>query len=190
MTEPNLSERQQKWFASVRASLQRDTGKTLAEWVEIARTCPETAHRARLKWFKETHGLLQNRASQVLSEAFGSNMSWREPEALTAALWTDPGPRAILAAVDGAALALPGTLQTARKGYTAWTHKVQFAALRPLKTGGAMLGLALPADADPRLATPKSESWSERLTSRMALGSPSDVDDGVRALLEMAWGRS
>ena len=29
-----LTERQQKWFASVQASLERDTGKTLEEWVK------------------------------------------------------------------------------------------------------------------------------------------------------------
>jgi hypothetical protein len=33
MAEPYLSERQRKWFASVRANLERDTGKTLAEWI-------------------------------------------------------------------------------------------------------------------------------------------------------------
>ena len=75
MPEPNLTERQQKWFAAVRAGLERDTGKSMDEWVAIARTCPETGHRARLKWLKDHHGLLQNRASQVLSKAFGSRMA-------------------------------------------------------------------------------------------------------------------
>ena len=42
-----LTPRQEKWFASVRASLERDTGKSLAEWVAIARKCPETKSRAR-----------------------------------------------------------------------------------------------------------------------------------------------
>ena len=42
----NLTPRQQKWFASVQASLERDTGKTLDEWVAIAKSCPETKPRA------------------------------------------------------------------------------------------------------------------------------------------------
>ena len=37
MGQANLTERQQKWFASVRAGLERDTGRSLTEWVEIAR---------------------------------------------------------------------------------------------------------------------------------------------------------
>ena len=82
MPGPNLTERQQKWFATIRAGLERDTGRSMAEWVAIARTCPEDGHRARLKWLKDHHGLLQNRGSQVLAEAFGAHMAWSEPEKL------------------------------------------------------------------------------------------------------------
>lgn len=190
MAQPNLTERQRRWFASVRESLERDTGRTMAEWVEIARTCPETGHRARLKWFKETHGLLQNRASQVISEAFGSAMSWRTPDDLTAALWTDPASRAIYDAVSTVCAAIDGSLPTARKGYSAWSRKVQFAALRPLKGGRAVLGLAVPADADPRLEARGSESWSERLSAKLRLDSPADIDTTVGALLAAAAARS
>ena len=31
-----LTAQQKKWFASIREGLQRETGKSLAEWVEIA----------------------------------------------------------------------------------------------------------------------------------------------------------
>ena len=65
---PNLTERQAKYFAAMQASLERDTGKRLAEWVAIARTCPETKPRARLKWLKDNYGLLQNHGSHVLSK--------------------------------------------------------------------------------------------------------------------------
>ena len=78
MPEPNLTERQRKYFASLQASLEHDTGKTLDAWVAIARTCPETGHRARLKWLKDNYGLLQNHGSHVLSEAFESAMSWQQ----------------------------------------------------------------------------------------------------------------
>jgi hypothetical protein len=81
-TARNMTERQRKWFASVREGLHKETGKTLAEWVAIAMTCPENRPRARLKWFKETHGLLQNRAMYVLREAFPSKAGWDEPDAL------------------------------------------------------------------------------------------------------------
>ncbi|MBA3810433.1 MAG: DUF4287 domain-containing protein [Caulobacteraceae bacterium] len=190
MTTPNLTPRQQKWFASVRAGLERDTGKSLETWVEIAKSCPETSHRARLQWLKEHHGLLQNRASQVLGEAFGSIVAWNDPDALISTLWVDPTSCAIFEAVDAAALALPGAIRTARKGYTAWSRQVQFAAARPMKGGKAMLGLAVTPYADSGLEAPKSESWSERLKSRRRLEAPADVDETIRTLLRTAWERS
>jgi len=76
------------------------------------------------------------------------------------------------------------------KGYTAWSHKAQFAALKPVKGGSAVLGLAVTPDASPRLAEPKNESWSERLKAKLPLASPAEVDAEVKALLKAAWERS
>lgn len=184
-----LTERQQKWFASVRGSLERETGKTLEAWVAIARTCPETKPRARLAWFKATHGLGQNRASYVLSEAFPSAAAWDEPDALRAALWTDPQSTQILVAVEAAVGALPETVTGQRKAVTAFSRKVQFAAARPVKGGKLMLGLALDPAADPRLEPSKNESWSERLKARLLLASSAEVAS-VEPLLRQAWERS
>lgn len=186
----NVTERQAKYFESMRASLETATGKSLAEWLEIARTCPETKHRARLKWFKETHGLLQNRASLIIDEAFGSAKPWREADALINDLWADPAARTIFEAIDVLAMKAPGAVRTARKGYTAWSRTFQFAAARPLKGGGVMLGLAMSSQADPALEAPKNESWSERLKSRVRIASASKADDQLAALLKAAWERA
>ena len=185
----NVTERQAKYFASIRASLETATGRSLEAWVEIARACPETGHRARLKWFKDIHGLLQNRASYVLSEAFGSSSAWSDPDALIKALWTDAASRAIYEAIDAAAQTLPGTLRTARKGYTAWSRTFQYAAARPLKGGGVMLGLALTPEADPALEAPKNESWSERLKARVRIETPNGPGKHLQVLLKTAWER-
>jgi hypothetical protein len=188
MPAPNLTPRQQKYFDSMRASLERDTGRSLAEWVAIAKTCPESGHRARLKWLKDNYGLLQNHGSHVLSEAFGGAMSWMEPEKLLAALWVDPGSRAIFEAIDVVARKPNAVIQTARKGYTAWSREVQFAAARPLRGGKVMLGLAVALEASPRLEPPRNESWSERLKTRTLLASVTEVDGEIEALLKQAWG--
>jgi len=186
-----LSPRQQKWFASVQASLERDTGKSLDEWVAIARTCPETRPKARADWLREHHGLGVNRAAHVLSVAFPSGMGWDEPEKLRAALWTDPASEAILKRLEAAATALPDITTGQRKGYTAWSRKVQMAACRPVKGGHVMAGFAVEPAADPRL-TPrgKSESWGDRLKGQMLLTEPDQVDASVAALLKQAWERS
>jgi hypothetical protein len=190
MAHANLTDRQARWFASVREGLERDTGRTLTEWAQIARQCPETGHRARLKWLREHHGLLQNRASQVLDAAFPADKGWSDPASLATQLWPDAVGGEILTAVRAVALALPEALETQRKTYTAWSRRVQFAALRPLRNGGAMLGLAVPPDAALGLQPRASESWSERLTARRELTSAAALDAQVRALLEAAWERA
>jgi hypothetical protein len=183
----NLTERQAKWFATIRDGLERDTGKTLDQSVEIARTCPETKHRARLAWFKTNHGLLQNRASIVLEAAFDGQMGWSEPSSLIDSLWIDPEARKIFEAVRAAATALPDAIETARKSYTAWSRKVQFAALRPKKGGGAILGLAVPPEDG--LEPAKNEGWSERLTAKVILENPT-LTPTLTALLAKAADRS
>jgi hypothetical protein len=185
-----LTERQKKWFASVAAGLERDTGKSLDEWVKIARTCPETKPRARAQWLKDHHGLGVNRAAQVLSAAFPSEDGWDKPDKLRETLWADPASRAILEAVETAATALPDVVLGQRKQFTAFSRKVQFASIRPVKGGKAMLGLALEPTADPRLEAPKNEPWSERLRSRLELESSEHVDAALAALLKAAWERS
>jgi hypothetical protein len=187
MPEPNITERQRKWFASVQAGLERDSGKTLDEWVTIVKACPETGQRAQLKWLKDKYGLLQNHGMQVLNAAFPPDVSWDEPEKLLAALWSDPASRAIFDAVDAAAQGQDGVIQTVRKSFTAWSRKVQFAAARPVRGGKLMLGLALTPDAGARLEATKNESWSERLKARTLLASPAEVDAEIAALLKAAW---
>src|SRR5581483_4363788 len=165
-----LTERQQKWFASVKASLERDTGKTLDEWVAIARTCPETRPRARAAWLKDNYGLGVNRAAQVLSAAVPSPMGWDDEEGLRAALWKDPASEAILQRLEAAVAKLPDHTTGQRKQFTAWSRKVQMAAARPVKGGHAMVGFAVEPAADPRLSPRgKSESWGDRLKGQMLL---------------------
>jgi len=187
----HLTERQKTWFASVRQGLERDTGKTLDEWVAIARACPETKPRARTAWFKARHGLGQNRASYVLSLAFPSERpTWDKPHEARAVLWTAPDSVAILEALETAVAGFDGLVVGQRKTYSAWSREFQFAAAKPVKGGKAVLGLAVAPDASPRLLEPKNESWSERLQAKLPLASPSDVDDEVRALLKAAFERS
>ena len=186
----NLTERQRKWFASVRANMQAQTGKSLEEWVAVAKAeCAELKPRAQAAWLKEKHGIGINHASYILSEAFPSGKpGWDEPEALRAALWKDPASLAILEEVEmRAAAPMEGLVRSQRKGYTAWSRDVQFAAARPLKGGRALLGLKLDPATSPRLSPSlRKESWSERLTAVVELDDPSQVDAEIALLFAAA----
>lgn len=183
-----LTERQKKWFASVRASLQTATGRSLEDWVAVARACPETSPRKRAAWLKAVHGLGANYAAYVLGEAFPSSAAgWDDPEALRAQLWAEDGPRAVLDALSRVASGVDGVVEGQRKTYTAWSRTVQFAAARPLKGGRTLLGLKLEPHVSPRLRAPaRKESWSERLTAVVEFGSIDAVDAEIERLFEAA----
>ena len=182
-----LSPRQEKWFATARASLEKDTGKTMDEWIAIAKTCPEIKTMTRIAWMKEHHGLGMNRANIVMSAAFPTGSGWDEPVKLREALWKDPASVAIFEAIEHAATALPDVITGQRKAFTGFSRNFQFASAKPIKGGQVVLGLAVPMDADPRLAEPKAEGWSERLKAKLTLSSPADVDAKLIALIRQAW---
>ncbi len=191
MSTETLAERQKKWFASVKEGLARDTGKSLADWVAVARICPETSPRARLAWMKHHHGLGQNRASFVMSEAFPeANRIGEDVGAQRAALWTDPASAAILEALEKVVADLPGLITGQRKAFTVWSRGFQFAAAKLARGGVVMLGPAAAPDVSPRLIPPKNEGWSERLKAKLVLAAPSEVDEDLKGLLKAAWENS
>ena len=183
-----LTERQKKWFATVQANFEKDTGKPLAAWLEIMKTCPETKPRAQAAWLKSEHGVLQNHAAHILDAMKPTpGMGWDDPQALRATLWKDPASLAILDAVERVATSLDGVITGQRKGYTSFSRVVQFAATRPLKGGRALLGLKLDPAISPRL-TPsvRKESWSERLTAIIELDAPDQVEVEIERLFSLA----
>ena len=186
----HLTERQEKWFASVQAGLERDTGRTVEQWAEIARQCPETAHRKRLAWMKAEHNLGQNHASMVLNAAFPPEASWSRPDALAEGLWADAEQRRLFEAARSMVTALPDVVVGQRRSFTAFSRRVQFAAVRPIKAGGILLGLALDPDDRSGLTAPRRESWSERLKATLQISQATQIDSDLETLLRSAWERS
>ncbi len=188
MTDPAMTERQKKWFATVQANLEAKTGRSLAVWVDILKGCPETRPRAQAAWLKATHGLGANHAAQILDAARPADaMGWSDAEGLRSTLWAEPRSLAALEAVERAAAELDGVIIGQRKGYTAFSREVQFAAMRPLKGGRAVLGVKLDPALSDRLSAPtRSESWSERLTAVVELDGPGAVNAELVRLFGLA----
>lgn len=183
-----LTERQKKWFATVEANLEKNTGKPLAEWLKVMEACPETRSRARMAWLKANHGVGQNSAAFILDAMTpGEGGGWDDADSLRRALWKDPASEVVLKAIEAIATGLDGVISGQRKGYTSFSRKVQFAAIRPLKGGRALLGLKLEPAVSGRLtAWSRKESWSERLVSIIELEGPEAVDAEVAALFKQA----
>ena len=183
-----LTERQKKWFATVQANLEKNTGKPLADWVAIMTACPESAPRAQAAWLKAQYGVGQNHAAQILDACRPADgPGWDDPEALRAALWKEAASLAILEAVERVAGGVGGVIAGQRKGYTSFSRSVQFAAMRPLKGGRALLGLKLAPEASLRLSpSARRESWSERLTATVELDAADQVDAEISRLFAQA----
>lgn len=185
---PQLTERQAKWFATVKANFEAQTGRSLDAWVEVMKTCPETTPRAQAAWLKAEHGVGQNHAAHIL-DAFRptGGPGWDEPAELRAALWKDAGSLAVLEAVEAVAGRVDGVISGQRKGYTAFSRSVQFAAMRPLKGGRALLGLKLEPEVSARLSQAvRRESWSERLSAVVELDDAGAVDAEIARLFAAA----
>lgn len=183
----HVTAKQANWFAKVREGLEKDTGKAFEEWIAIARSCPETAHKKRLKWFKDVHGIGINRASTILGSAFESGLGWDNPEALLDGLWKRPELRTIYDAIENCAMALgDDVIVGPRKTFSGFSRKYQFAAARPVKST-VRLGLALdPVEYNLERAK-ASDSWSDRLASVVIVSSPQDINKAVRSLIKSAW---
>lgn len=185
-----LTERQRKWFASVEASLQRDTGKPIAEWVTIAKKCPETTPRKRTQWLREKHGLGVNRIAHILSVAFPDGPGWDDPDALLDQLWKEKEGRAIYEAIAKLVRKeFPGVVIGPRKTFVSFSRKIQFAGIVPKRGGKAELGLPLPVSTSKRLSAMKSRPWAEKHTAILELSSPKDVDAEVKRLLKLAYAK-
>ena len=170
--------------------LKTTTGRTLAEWVAVARNCPETAPRARQRWLKDNHGLGQNYAMMVLGEMDREGgADPRDPAALAGVLWADPAAAAIFQALRQAVATLPDVVTGQRKTYTTWSRAYAFASARPVR-GGVRLGLAVEPAIDPLLEHAVKEGWSERLKASLTLANPAEVDKPLHHLLRAAWEHS
>ncbi|QDH73061.1 DUF4287 domain-containing protein [Brevundimonas sp. M20] len=189
MGDKGLTGRQTKWFATVEANFEARTGRPLAVWVDILKKgCPETRPKAQAAWLKASYGIGANHAAHILNAARPADqLSWDDAEALRAALWAEPRSLAILEALERKTAGVEGVISGQRKGYTSFSRAVQFAAIRPLKGGKALLGLKLDPSASERLSSPaRMESWSERLIAVVELDGPGAVTDEIGRLFAQA----
>lgn len=186
-----MTERQKKWFATVQANFEAQTGKAMAEWLEILEACPETTSGKQATWLKANYGVGVNHAAYILSCADTSGEpGWDDPDGLRAQLWKDPASEAILTRIEALAASTEGVVTGQRKAFSSFSRNVQFAAARPLKGGGALLGFKLDPEASTRLSAPtRRESWSERLTAVVELSAADQVDAEIERLFVAAAGR-
>lgn len=177
--------------AAMTTNLPRTTGRSLDEWLTLVAAAGAADRKARVAWLRKEHGLGSSTAALIAERAEGAADADGDPEALVDALFA--GARAVLrpvadrllaaaAALGGDVTATPcATMLPIRRAHV-------FARLRPATRTRLDLGLALgDAPAIGRLRDSGGLARGDRITHRVALGSPTEVDDEVLGWLRRAY---
>ena len=182
-----------QYMASLEANLEKATGKSLAQWIKIAKGCPYEKPSERLKWFKKEHGLGMARAGLVVWRAFGEgSLGEEDPNKLVDGLFSKSfaDQRALYDKVAAFVDRLGEGTISPRKGYVALYRLKQYGAIKPSKQG-LLVGLALqkyPKSA--RLIDVKNLGGGERNKKALALASAKDFDAEAKDLIKAAWAES
>jgi hypothetical protein len=189
-TDYKMPDSANKWSQGVKANLEAATGKSLTEWIRIAKACPHESVNDRLNWLRQKHGLKMARAGTVLEAAFGTSLFGDDdPVALVDGLFgkSFADQRGIYDVVAQFAVKLGDVTISPRKSYIPFYRKTTFASLRPSKLG-LQVGLAFKAlPKSQRLEPVKNLGGGERISHAVVLANPRAFDSAAKALLRQAY---
>jgi hypothetical protein len=181
------------------ATLKPKTGRRLEEWIALVKRAGPDGEAERRDWLKREHGLGTNAAWWIAERAAGKGGEDSNPKAYLAAArgWVEDmfggarsGLRPAYEALLEAALGLGKDVKACPcKTIVPLYRKHVFAQLKPGGRSRLDLGLALAkAKRIPRrlLETGGLEK-GDRITHRIAIQAPAEVDDEVRLWLKTAY---
>lgn len=178
-----------QYMASLEANLEKASGKTLAQWVKIARACPHAKPRDRLQWFKKEHGLGVSRATLVLWKAYGiGSLGSDDPASLVDRLFSAgfANQRETYEAVVKFVARLGAGSVSPRKGFVALYRLKQYATLKPRKKG-LLLGLALKKYPKVAGLEDLKARDGDRIRKGLYLSAKKDFGPAAKALLKAAY---
>ena len=177
--------------ATMIANMKSKTGKTLAQWLGIAKKTGAEKHGQIVKALKSDHGLTHGYANLVAHKVLKSDAGSKAEGGtdLVAAQYAGPkaGLKPIYDAVIKAARSLGEDVEVApKKTYVSLRRNKQFAIVQPSTRTRVDLGINLKDEkAAGRLET--SGSFNAMVSHRVRLEKPADVDSEVKAWLKKAW---
>ena len=173
------------------ANMKEKTGKTLPQWLTIAKKTGGSKHGEIVKALKSDHGLTHGYANLVAHKLLKSDAGSQSEGGtdLVAAQYAGPkeGLKPIYDAVIKAVNALGRDVEVSpKKTYVSLRRNKQFALVQPSTRSRVDLGINLKGEpASGRLE--KSGSFNAMVSHRVRLEKPADVDKDVKAWLKKAW---
>lgn len=177
--------------ASMIANMKSKTGKTLEQWLAVAKKTGAAKHGEVVKALKADHGLTHGYANLVAHKLLKSDAGSKAAGGTDLVAAQYAGPKAdlkpIYDAVIKAAHSLGKDVEVApKKTYVSLRRNKQFAIVQPSTRTRVDLGINLKGEpAAGRLE--KSGSFNAMVSHRVRLEKPSDVDKDVKAWLRKAW---
>jgi hypothetical protein len=175
--------------AAMIANFKEKTGKTLPQWLAIARNSAASKHGEIVTMLKTEHGMTHGFANLVAHKTLQSDAgSVSKTTDLVAAQYA--GDKAALRPIYDALIRAAkacGTIEIApKKAYVSLRRSKQFAIVQPSTKTRVDLGLQLKGEAaHGRLE--KSGSFNAMVSHRVRLERAADVDKDVKAWLKKAW---
>lgn len=175
-------------LANMIANLKAKTGRSLDEWLVLARGSGQAKHGALVTWLKGEHGLGHGYASLVAHKTFASDAGSSDDAALMEAMFAGPK-AAIKPAYDRVAAivsGLEGSQFAPKKGYVSFRRSKQFGLAQPSTKDRLDLGLNLKG-VEPSGRLEASGSWNAMVTHRVRIASADEIDAEVEGWIKQAW---
>jgi hypothetical protein len=172
---------------SIARNMQKKTGRSLEEWIALVREEGLSAHGPIVKWLMSEHGLTRGYAGAVAWSLLSEDVP---PETLVDRQYEGKEPlRPIYERVVEEVQSLGGAVEP-RRTYVSFSNGRQFALVQASTKTRVDLGLVLPGTRTTTRLQEAGSFGSGNITHRVALSSPDDVDDRVRAWLQAAFERA
>lgn len=184
----------QRWIRE----LPEKTGRSLEQWITLARTSGPATEKERVEWLKREHKLGTNSAKCIAERAEGKGTEDDDPESYlkaaeqyVEAMFSGPraGMRPLYDQLLKIALGL-GKDAKASPGKTAVSlyRNHVFANLKPSTNTRIDVGLALGNMKTPkRLIDTGGYEKKDRITRRIEIQSKADIDEEVKRWLKKAY---
>jgi hypothetical protein len=182
------------------ANMREKTGRTLEEWIALVTKRGPKEESTRAEWLKKVYGLGANYAGWIAARSSGRNEEDTDPEKYLARAeeYVDEqygadraGLRPIYERLLELGLALGEDVKACPcKNSVPLFRKHAIAEIKPVARERLDLGLALgkyTGKLSPRLVDTGGKARKDRITHRIELSSPEDVDPEVERWLNKAY---
>lgn len=178
-------------LATMMQNLKASSGKSLDEWVALARGRQGAKHGELITWLKGEHGLTHGYANLVAHTTLKSDAGAQLAAGVDLVAEMFAGDKAALRPIYDALmrsiLAFGGDIEQApKKGYMSLRRRSQFATLHPSTKTRFDVGLKLKGVA-PVGRLEAAGSWNAMVTHRVRLESAEQVDAELVGWLRQAY---